>query len=262
MTKRKIKGTKAVAMLLIMATLFSLTAFLFPQSASAAVLTSRGADGVEYPLYHYNPSEIAVQRGDKIVEVAFENKLKTAQVELQKLSNHPDDMIAQGLYNKPLAGAQYGIYRADTDELITTMTTAGVMGRATSEVFQYAGDGEFYIMEITPPKYYAHDPNKYYFSMTKDHELLVREVKNDTLIGKMTVWYKEVETDEEAPKTGDDSSALLYLLMFGCCAVMLAVLLFVKKRSDKSGAQERTEGDAFGAHAENTITKEDKYTDE
>ncbi|MEA4912556.1 MAG: prealbumin-like fold domain-containing protein, partial [Oscillospiraceae bacterium] len=133
-------------------------------------------------------------------------------------------MIAQGLYNKPLAGAVYGVYRADTDELVTEMTTAGVMGKATSEVFTYCGNGEFYIQEITPPKYYAPDTNKYPFTMTKDHEVLVREVKNDTLIGKLVVWYKEVPTESTAPKTGDTTDLTLWLIAGGVSLAALVAL--------------------------------------
>ena len=125
--------------------------------------------------------------------------------------------------NSPLANTKFGIFRADTDELVEELVTSST-GQAKSGALLY---GAYYLMELEPSSGFFPSDKHYEFFIGENEEVISFEITNTAKIGKMDMSYKEGNT----PKTGDDRplSALMLIFLFsGISAV--AMLIFLKKR--------------------------------
>ena len=100
--------------------------------------------------------------------------------------------------------------------------------------------GEYYLQEITPPLFYQHDTNKYYFTigMEQDEEenLILhshRKVKNAPIIGKVTATYDEdiTEGQDYVPDTGENRFPVMSSTALA--AVSVAVAIAARKRKKR-----------------------------
>ena len=125
--------------------------------------------------------------------------------------------------NSPLANTKFGIFRADTDELVEELVTSST-GQAKSGALLY---GAYYLMELEPSSGFFPSDKHYEFFIGENEEVISFEITNTAKIGKMDMTYKEGST----PKTGDDRplSALMLIFLFSGISTV-AMLIFLKKR--------------------------------
>lgn len=99
-----------------------------------------------------------------------------------------------------LEGAVYGVYKKD-DSLVTTITTQKNGYGKSEEVLSI---GEYYLKEITPPKGYLLDKNKYYFEITPTNPKPVIEVFDQiiNLDFDITKVYASSNTGVMTPEVG------------------------------------------------------------
>ena len=117
------------------------------------------------PLIYDGANQKVISRGDpRKVKGTVKIKFNGGDVELFKKDKDTKLSTAQG--EATLEGAVYEIFDADSNELITTVTT-GKDGKIKSEQLPYIG--KFYLKEKTPSKGYQLDVTKYYFEITKDN---------------------------------------------------------------------------------------------
>lgn len=196
-------------------------------------------DDTQYPVAFEKPGqEIPFVRIDVNDGEAIRNSVIYGDISIIKESDMPEDVIAQGFPNVPLAGAVYGVYSTD-GRLILTLAPTDENGYAASEpdCLPY---GEYYLQEITPPPFYQQDANKYYFTigMEQDEEenLILhshRKVKNAPIIGKVTATYDEdiTEGQDYVPDTGENRFPVMSSTALS--AVSVAVAIAARKRKKR-----------------------------
>lgn len=138
-------------------------------------------------------------------------------VEILKLNN---------MDNSPLAGTKFGIFRAETDELVEEIVTSE-SGMAKSGPLLF---GPYYLLEIDPSHGFLPSDTRYDFFIDEDGEIISFEITNTAKIGKMDMSYHEGNT----PRTGDTRPILLFILLSLLSGSAVIVLLAFKKRKSVS----------------------------
>ena len=138
-------------------------------------------------------------------------------VEVLKLNN---------MDNSPLAGTKFGIFRAETDELVEEIVTSE-SGMAKSGPLLF---GPYYLLEIDPSHGFLPSDTKYDFFIDEDGEIISFEITNTAKIGKMDMSYHEGNT----PRTGDTRPILLCILLSLLSGSAVIVLLAFRKRKNAS----------------------------
>lgn len=138
-------------------------------------------------------------------------------VEILKLNN---------MDNSPLAGTKFGIFRAETDELVEEIVTSE-SGMAKSGPLLF---GPYYLLEIDPSHGFLPSDTRYDFFIDEDGEIISFEITNTAKIGKMDMSYHEGNT----PRTGDTRPILLCILLSLLSGSAVIVLLAFRKRKSVS----------------------------
>lgn len=138
-------------------------------------------------------------------------------VEILKLNN---------MDNSPLAGTKFGIFRAETDELVEEIVTSE-SGMAKSGPLLF---GPYYLLEIDPSHGFLPSDTRYDFFIDEDGEIISFEITNTAKIGKMDMSYHEGNT----PRTGDTRPILLFILLSLLSGSAVIVLLAFRKRKSVS----------------------------
>ena len=138
-------------------------------------------------------------------------------VEVLKLNN---------MDNSPLAGTKFGIFRAETDELVEEIVTSE-SGMAKSGPLLF---GPYYLLEIDPSHGFLPSDTRYDFFIDEDGEIISFEITNTAKIGKMDMSYHEGNT----PRTGDTRPILLCILLSLLSGSAVIVLLAFRKRKNAS----------------------------
>ena len=138
-------------------------------------------------------------------------------VEILKLNN---------MDNSPLAGTKFGIFRAETDELVEEIVTSE-SGMAKSGPLLF---GPYYLLEIDPSYGFLPSDTRYDFFIDEDGEIISFEITNTAKIGKMDMSYHEGNT----PRTGDTRPILLFILLSLLSGSAVIVLLAFRKRKSVS----------------------------
>lgn len=138
-------------------------------------------------------------------------------VEILKLNN---------MDNSPLAGTKFGIFRAETDELVEEIVTSE-SGMAKSGPLLF---GPYYLLEIDPSHGFLPSDTRYDFFIDEDGEIISFEITNTAKIGKMDMSYHEGNT----PRTGDTRPILLCILLSLLSGSAVIVLLAFRKRKGVS----------------------------
>lgn len=138
-------------------------------------------------------------------------------VEVLKLNN---------MDNSPLAGTKFGIFRAETDELVEEIVTSE-SGMAKSGPLLF---GPYYLLEIDPSHGFLPIDTRYDFFIDEDGEIISFEITNTAKIGKMDMSYHEGNT----PRTGDTRPILLCILLSLLSESAVIVLLAFRKRKSVS----------------------------
>mgnify|MGYP001622943896 CR=1 FL=1 len=138
-------------------------------------------------------------------------------VEVLKLNN---------MDNSPLAGTKFGIFRAETDELVEEIVTSE-SGMAKSGPLLF---GPYYLLEIDPSHGFLPSDTRYDFFIDEDGEIISFEITNTAKIGKMDMSYHEGNT----PRTGDTRPILLCMLLSLLSGSAVIVLLAFRKRKNAS----------------------------
>lgn len=129
-------------------------------------------DDTQYPVQFSQPDQtIPFVRIDVADGTTIENKVMYGSVEIHKMSELPEEILAQGFENKPLAGAVYGIYDMDGN-LVMQMDPTDEEGYAKADGLPY---GRYYLQEITPPPRYQLDETRYPFAIGIDLNLEANE---------------------------------------------------------------------------------------
>ena len=90
-----------------------------------------------------------------------------------------------------LSGAKYGVYKKDTDELVTTIITDENGNATTGNILEY---GDYYVKETSNSVGYQIDNTKYYFDM-KGKEEVHLDVFENVIKGKIKVIKQDSETN-------------------------------------------------------------------
>ena len=138
-------------------------------------------------------------------------------VEVLKLNN---------MDNSPLAGTKFGIFRAETNELVEEIVTSE-SGMAKSGPLLF---GPYYLLEIDPSHGFLPSDTRYDFFIDEDGEIISFEITNTAKIGKMDMSYHEGNT----PRTGDTRPILLCILLSLLSGSAVIVLLAFRKRKNAS----------------------------
>lgn len=128
----------------------------------------------EYIVYYSSGKQTMMSSG--VVDPALSQlniESEGGKVEFNKFDKDNKSAVASG--EATLEGAVYGVYNAETDALISKVTT-DKDGKGKLEHLPYFG--EFYLKEITPSNGYELDETKYSFESTLeniDNEIVVNE---------------------------------------------------------------------------------------
>lgn len=152
----------------------------------------------EYLVYYSSGKQTMMSSGivDPALSVVNIESLG-GKVEFTKYDRDNNSTIPSG--EATLEGAVYGIYNAETDALVSKVTT-GKDGKGKLE--HLPAFAKYYLKEILPSKGYELDTNKYYFESTLeniDNEIAVNEkvINRDVEITKVYAINKsEIMTPE------------------------------------------------------------------
>ncbi len=126
-------------------------------------------------------------------------KVVGGRVEITKRDKDTGEVIPQGLAS--LSNATYGIYNAETNDLVGTITTDN-NAFARSD---YLPDlGRFYLQEITPSQGYKLDTQKYYFTVDENNLLVKVDVYEEVITREyeITKVYASDKTQIMTPEIG------------------------------------------------------------
>ncbi|MCI8445963.1 MAG: Cys-Gln thioester bond-forming surface protein [Bacilli bacterium] len=121
------------------------------------------------------------------------------RIEMTKMDKDTGKIIPQGLAT--LTGAEYGIYDAETNELIQTLITDD---NAFSRSDYLPKLGKFYLQEIKPSKGYQLDTQKYYFTIDENNLLVKLNVYEEVIKRgfEFTKVYASNKTGIMTPEAG------------------------------------------------------------
>lgn len=117
------------------------------------------------PLIYDGANQKVTSRGDpRKVQGKVKIRFKGGDVELNKKDKDTQTSLAQG--EATLSGAAYDIYDAETNEIVSTLTT-------TENGYVKSGElpslGRYYAKEKSPSVGYQLDNTKYYFDITRNN---------------------------------------------------------------------------------------------
>ena len=166
--------------------------------------------------YILAPDAVLEIEYDNAAELEVYNQLKKGWIEIYKTSSLTGDPLG--------GGAIYGIYNAETDELVESLTL-DENGYAKSELLIW---GSYYIQEIQPAAGYYLDETKYPIDITTDGAAEVCNVVNEPKIGSVSFDY---DSDEQSSAAlGDDSVVKAIATAFMVSGVILIVMLSIVSR--------------------------------
>ena len=140
--------------------------------------------------YIPNASQTVTVQSGKTGSVTFNNKVKKGNFVALKLDAGT---------GKPIAGAEFSVYDTSNNFIASAKTNA--KGEATFKDLTY---GKYYAIETAAPSGYKLSEKKISFSITKQGEVITKEVRNDNLMRKVAVYKKgETLTGFEEGKDGD-----------------------------------------------------------
>lgn len=153
------------------------------------------------PIVYYNAhSQDVMSRGslDPLYD-SLNIKVIGGRVEITKHDKDTGQVIPQGLAS--LENAEYGIYNATTNELVTTIKTDN-NAYAISDYLPSLGD--FYLQELSPSLGYQLDKQKYYFTIDEDNLLVHMDVYEEVITRtyNITKVYATDKTEIMTPEIG------------------------------------------------------------
>lgn len=123
--------------------------------------------------------------------------------------------------NVGLGGAVIEIYDTKTDELVYTGTTSDD-GSIILKDFEY---GNYYIIEKVAPEGYEINPDKIYFSIDENGEVVKINMKDKKI---------EVETEIiDVPNTNVSDDYLLDIILLALAGTGIALIVYAKKKQKK-----------------------------
>ena len=134
---------------------------------------------------YYSPDSQNVMRGGKINPVKVTYNIDVISGEVNLLKTSTDKNIGEA----SLEGAVYGIYN-NANDLITTLIT-DTFGQATTADLPL---GKYYIKEITAPRGYNIDENKYFFNIDYENRVVNLNVSENVIKGRIVVNKIDSET--------------------------------------------------------------------
>jgi LPXTG-motif cell wall-anchored protein len=162
-------------------------------------------------------------------EVTIKDHRQVVELEVQNVKKHGKIKVfkTDGKAKTPLQGVVFEVFDAD-GKVVATLTT-GADGTAVTDWLDY---GDYTIKEKTAKEGYALDETVHEIQI-RDHEKVYElALTNDKI--------PEKQDAPDNPKTGDDSNALLWLVVAGIAAAGLT-LLAALKRKERKGSKEETE---------------------
>lgn len=133
------------------------------------------------------------------VSVSINMKVIGGRVEITKRDKNSGEIIPEGLGK--LSNATYGIYNAETDELISQITTDD-NAYAISDYLPNVGN--FYLKEIKASEGYKLDNQKYFFTIDENNLLVTMDVYEEIITRdfKFTKVYASDKTQIMTPEVG------------------------------------------------------------
>ena len=140
-----------------------------------------------YFVYTGEGQDILTEGNIDFNDVVFKLTSKPGSVEITKIDEET---------NKPLSNAEFGIYDAKDNLIVSLLTDEE--GKAVYDSFKDIG--KYYIKELSAPEGYKLDDKKYEFELN-DSNIHKITIKNGKIIVKKEKPTKEIEELPENPKT-------------------------------------------------------------
>ena len=160
----------------------------------------------EAPIgYTLNPDKMyfSITEDGEIIKANMKDKIITGTLEFTKTDVSTSE---------PLPNTKIEIYDANTDELIFSGIT-DQDGKIIIEELKY---GDYYIIESEAPEGYTLNPNKMYFSITEDGEIVKATMTDEAIV--------------EVPNTGISDSKVLDIVGLVLIVAGVGYILYDKKR--------------------------------
>ncbi len=129
-----------------------------------------------------------VKEDGEIVEVTMENQPITGKLEFTKTDFSTDEALPDTLIE---------IYNADSDKLIFSGRT-DINGKIIIERLRY---GRYYILEKEAPEGYVLNPEKMYFEIRENGEIIKSNMKNERIKGTLEFTKEDISTSKALPNT-------------------------------------------------------------
>lgn len=168
--------------------------------------------------YILRPEEIVEVEYDKTSELEVYNVLKKGYIDIRK---------GCSLDGHRLTGAVYGLYNAETDELIETLTTdADRYVRSSLLIW-----GDYYLLEEKAPSGYYLDTQKHYVSIRDDMKVESVDLKDEPKIGSLIFDYD----GRSAPRTGDRAAlpVAITALVLSAALITLISVVSIKRKGER-----------------------------
>ena len=162
-----------------------------------------------YFVYTGEGQDILTEGNIDFNDVVFKLTSKPGSVEITKIDEET---------NKPLSNAEFGIYDAKDNLIVSLLTDEE--GKAVYDSFKDIG--KYYIKELSAPEGYKLDDKKYEFELN-DSNIHKITIKNGKIIVKKEKPTKEIEELPENPKTYDRTA------FYKIDLIISIALLFVLK---------------------------------
>ena len=158
--------------------------------------------------YTLNPEKMffEIRHQGKVVKANMKDKLITGKLEFTKTDFSE---------SKTLPNTLIEIYNADTDELVFSERT-NENGQIIIEELEY---GNYYILEKEAPEGYQLNPEKMYFEIKEDGQIVKANMKDEQII--------------EVPDTEKDKSYYFIVYGFSLMLVGSLVILYAKNKKKR-----------------------------
>ena len=168
---------------------------------------------------------VSITNNGATVSVSAENTKIKGKIKIEKHCNISHEL---------LSGAVYGIYKADNDTLVQSITTDKT-GYVESDFIPY---GSYYIKEIKSPQGYDLDTTEYPFSISEAEKILAFDLENTAQIGTVIIETSEITESTPSgkydnPKTSTQTNQTKCIVISGICFLIIMVIVYDGIRKGK-----------------------------